>query len=950
MAIDFTAICEAATGRWAEIYQQLCGLPADVLVKKSNDSPCPKCNSKSTIWPATDAASTGRICCRKCMDNKMPNDGISVVAHYAEVTQGEAASAIANLLGLRISQANNAPVLDLIDRICSEKRMPRNGFEAYEPAIAARGRERKPCVRVPVWDDQGQKTSYFDLVPDCKGFFQRGEGKAGLFLPGRLPKKGETWTLSEGCKDPSALTSLGYAAAGLPSCLMPTRFAELFRGVHCIIIPDLDRAGLEGAQRTGARLAGIAASIKVARLPGEVVEKGGEDVRDILHKPNGEQLVRLAIDSAEPWLPSDGDLYDQGGRPEVELTLNYGHAVDQVMRCVGNLGWQSPWIPEPKRERLKIYQRGGQLVHVVVESEVAALGGKVSTPAGFARIRPLPAQQLQIRISDACQLYAKKVTADGDEEKQACPPPKWLIDGLATRGEFDGVRKLVGIVTAPTLRHDGSILQKPGHDERSGLLYRPSDTFPPVPETPTQNDARKSAELLLSTVRDFPFASEADRSGWLAMLLSLVGRPAIHGGVPLMLLTATTRGSGKSLLADAAATIAYGRPAARKIFTPKDEETRKSITSIAIEALPAVLLDNLDVTLASASLDAALTGETWTDRVLGSSATTGELPMRTIWIATGNNVRLGSDIARRVLPIRLESTLERPELRNDFEHADLISWVKQNRPELAVAALVILRAYIAASCPEQPNSAWGNYEDWSRLVRGAIVWAGLADPLLTREEATAEDQSSAVVSGLIDGLLEIDERCQGITAREIIDELSRDSNSDKFPVLREVVSEVATYRGVVDAKRLQYALRKYKGRVAKGWRVASEDGRSRVKRWKAERINGDDGDDAKTDPHHHPHHKKTSNLPGETLFGDDGDDTSKVNAQGNELCVTCDTHTFVNIEGRKSSSSSSPSSPLSDPTDCFHEQVEERTSDGRIKTTCRLCGKFFGYRPVEVAR
>ena len=305
----------------------------------------------------------------------------------------------------------------------------------------------------------------------------------------------------------------------------------------------------------------------------------------------------------------------------------------------------------------------------------------------------------------------QEVERAGEMVRQAVPSQRWLIDGVFTRGDWGrDIRRLEGAITAPTIRRDGSILQAAGYDEKTGLLHVPSCSFLKVPDKPTLADAQAAAAELLAVAKDFPFVDDSDRSAWLSMVLSLIDRSAIAGCVPLFGLTATTRGSGKSLLADAASLIAYGRTAPRKTFSPDDNEQRKAITATAIKALPSVLLDNVDCTLGGASLDAALTAMTWTDRILGASKTTGELLLRTVWMATGNNLRFGSDLARRVLPIRLAPQVENPEERTDFEHSDLLSWVRENRPTLAVAALTVLRGYCVAGRPVQADGAWGSYE------------------------------------------------------------------------------------------------------------------------------------------------------------------------------------------------------------------------------------------------
>ena len=128
---------------------------------------------------------------------------------------------------------------------------------------------------------------------------------SGMFFPGRLPQPGETWILVEGVKDAAALIGLGFHAAGMPTCELADKYSRLFEGVNVVIVPDLDQPGQRGAQRTGGRLVGIAASVLVVRLPGEIRETNGDDVRDILRRPDGERLVRDAIDNAKPCVPSE---------------------------------------------------------------------------------------------------------------------------------------------------------------------------------------------------------------------------------------------------------------------------------------------------------------------------------------------------------------------------------------------------------------------------------------------------------------------------------------------------------------------------------------------------------------------------------------------------------------------------------------------------------------------
>src|SRR5690606_8272472 len=96
-----------------------------------------------------------------------------------------------------------------------------------------------------------------------------------------------------------ALQDLGLLACGLNTCRLAAKFARLFVGKDIVLIPDRDHAGEEGAKHSARVLRGIAKTIRVAVLPSESKESGGEDVRDILRRPEGRALVEQAIADAQ---------------------------------------------------------------------------------------------------------------------------------------------------------------------------------------------------------------------------------------------------------------------------------------------------------------------------------------------------------------------------------------------------------------------------------------------------------------------------------------------------------------------------------------------------------------------------------------------------------------------------------------------------------------------------
>lgn len=160
-------------------------------------------------------------------------------------------------------------------------------------------------IELPAYDPKGQQCTTFTMSSKGgKGLFAKSK-PAGLYFPHdagkvRLPRAGETWYLVEGPKDAAALHSLGLLACGMNTCHLNPKFARLFNGVEIVLVPDRDRAGEDGSQSTARNLRGVAKSVRIAALPAEFKESGGEDVRDILKRKDGREQVLQAIADAKP--------------------------------------------------------------------------------------------------------------------------------------------------------------------------------------------------------------------------------------------------------------------------------------------------------------------------------------------------------------------------------------------------------------------------------------------------------------------------------------------------------------------------------------------------------------------------------------------------------------------------------------------------------------------------
>jgi hypothetical protein len=304
-------------------------------------------------------------------------------------------------------------------------------------------------------------------------------------------------------------------------------------------------------------------------------------------------------------------------------------------------------------------------------------------------------------------------------------PPTDTIKDMLTLGEWP-FSPLDTLIEFPVFRPDGTLIETPGYDAQTKLLYvpLPSLTIPSVPAHPTDEDIVDALALIDEVVGEFPYENLASYANAVGLLLTPVIRHAIHGHVPLALIDATKPGTGKSLLAETVAITATGRKAAMMTAPYDDNEWRKRIASTLAEGATIITIDNVKAKIAAASLDAALTSWTVKERILGQSKN-GVYAQRATWMATGNNIKIGGDLPRRSYWIRMNANSDRPWMRSGFKH-DLEEWVPAHRGEIIAALLTLARAWFAAGRPIKRQRHMGSFQPWVDTVGGILdhVWLG----------------------------------------------------------------------------------------------------------------------------------------------------------------------------------------------------------------------------------
>lgn len=338
------------------------------------------------------------------------------------------------------------------------------------------------------------------------------------------------------------------------------------------------------------------------------------------------------------------------------------------------------------------------------------------------RVVPVTATWLLDHLQRCSRFEKQWVTPQGLPMTKATDLKDEIALAILAKGGERKLPRLSAVVTAPTLRADGSLLDENGHDVASGLLLlRDEPDAPvPIPPHPTPEDALAALSELWGPFRLFPFVGPVDRGTYLAALLTACIRASLPAA-PGFALDAPAAGTGKTLLGRCIGALATGEspPILPPVSNRNDDEVRKRLFAVVREGAPIVLWDNVREPLGNQAIDAFLTASTYSDRVLGVSETL-TLPNRALFVVTGNNLRFEGDTCRRILRARLDAKLERPYARA-FDFCPL-QWTLANRQRMVACAVTILRARIVAGRPRPADGSVASFEEWDELVRQAVVW------------------------------------------------------------------------------------------------------------------------------------------------------------------------------------------------------------------------------------
>lgn len=590
------------------------------------------------------------------------------------------------------------------------------------------------------------------------------------------------------------------------------------------IVPGLssDLPAPDGAMAFGAGLRGVG---REAADDTDAREDGCDDGL----QPRPER-------DAEPIL--DESMTDRTGKPVIQVRAGQtAEMVDQAEQVLTSAG-------------IAVYTRGARLT-APASREVRVRGGNKATVAGLHAMGQASMIDCLSRTIAWMKWNQRKKGGAGFE---ACDPPTAVVAVMLERIGRRPFHEVSGISATPGLTPDGNISEVIGYDPVLNI-HRVRDRWLRMPagwndRPPVRRDAEDGLALLMGLLVGFPFVDACDRSIAVALILTCMCRSAVPLA-PVFAVTATAAGTGKSHLIDLASVIATGQrcPAAGAGHT--EEETDKRLGGLIAAGYPLVSLDNVNGTLRSNLLGQAVERERLLIRLLGSSEA-HEIECRTVFAVNGNGLTLSGDLPRRTCPCRLDAGVERPENRAfDF---DPVKLAEANRGPYVAAALTILRAHAEAGYPGATGlKPLVSYDEWTRHVRGSLVWLGMEDPIVAMDKARAEDPDIATLQSLLQAWLRrfgskeaysvadavrLSQQAGGLSAIEANGDPVAASAND-LEDLREAFARVAEDRGAINTKKLGNWIGRHAGRVHAGLRFAKGKDSHNTARWRVERASPD---------------------------------------------------------------------------------------------------------------
>jgi hypothetical protein len=640
----------------------------------------------------------------------------------------------------------------------------------------------KVVDEVRVYDAQGRKKSWMDPTGS----------NTAILLPYRYPEaiaaleNGAAFCLIlEGPPKVDIAFALGLPAVAFANGFKSSRDSHWFEGYESrvVLVPDQDTIGLE-------KVAKMAIAYPMAQQwrpwpdsawwqPEWIFKNGGKDFKDWV-----EQLRQSGHKNREisaMIMPNGNGPVDAG---EFGNLMGAGEVNKIELKEESRSIRSRHTIPLPNNQ----YHEALELILKGLSSEPRYLESIYVQGNDFSEkwlVRVLVNPDKSVRIIDSLTVDKMHVELEKrfefnklDKKGGAIPStcPDRIAKSLLSEGQWLPLKPLDRISRIPLLQWNGSINDVSGYYlEEKTILDVKKDEFKFKSE-PTVDDAKVAAKRLKHFFREFHFkdllgiqdkvnAPSVDRSGAIAALLTAVSRH-MYDFAPCFITNAHTPGSGKGTLASVITIIQDGKVQSERTWNPDPVELDKVIVSELLNQPPSLVIGNIDSKFGGSIIESLMTKAQYPGRVLGLSKMVYP-STKTLLMANGNNLTISKDMVRRSIMTRLDCGVEKPQ-NIEYEVKDIIGHTRLHRNQLFVHVLTILQAFLLSGEVDTARSKLNGFEDWDKLVRGALLWIGEADPVQSQIALEEDDEDAVLLSRFIEAFLSDYYAGKAVTPKQMI--------------------------------------------------------------------------------------------------------------------------------------------------------------------------------------
>ncbi len=516
-----------------------------------------------------------------------------------------------------------------------------------------------------------------------------------------LPLDSDSVVIAEGEKTAEAIKAAGFQAVtwqGGSGAVTKSDWKPL-SGKAVTIWPDNDEPGHKAANRLVSILSGIAAEIRIVKIPVEKPlrwDAADTDTAEIIKLISEAEVIEVIPADEKPKGDYDipADVF-----PVPAGSISYTKAGGIIFKEMG------------KSRRL--FMRGNS-VHEIAKAEDADYLSPLSSERFCSIVENTEKRvaRLEMKKVDGIETYVWRTVTF------PISSAKILLETDAAFNHLPSIRQLVN---CPIFTADCKILNRGYHDHAGGTYISSGKTIEDVP-------IGTAFQALRALLTDFDFPTPSDFSRAFASLIS----PAMKMGgwitddFPLDLAEADQSQSGKTFRQKIVCRIYNELPSSITISKGGVGSLDEKISEALIKGRPFITLGNIRGKIDSTIMEEALRGSGRVNcRVLRNSAEVDCSPF--LWQLSTNGAELTRDLANRSIVTRIRKRPNGYEWKH-WPEGDLEAHVIRNQSFYLSCVFSLLREWHRQGRPVTKESRH-DFRGWCRALDGIIQMVKLA-PLL----------------------------------------------------------------------------------------------------------------------------------------------------------------------------------------------------------------------------